>query len=78
MMDLLKKWEADGMKMAAIGVTVSFTFTLRKRITLAETLDRMSEFEVDLEFQQVCNLPTFFMQHLSVSPCRQRMKYWKA
>jgi len=40
------------MKTAKIGVTVSFTFTLRKRIVLAETLDRPSDFEVDLEFQQ--------------------------
>ena len=51
--DVLRKWEAHGMKMAKLGVAVDFQFTLRKRIILAETLDRLSNFEVDQEFQQV-------------------------
>lgn len=52
-MDVLRKWETHGMKMAKIGVAVNFTFTLRKRIILSETLDRLTNFEVDQEFQQV-------------------------
>lgn len=52
MMDVLRKWEAHGMKMAKIGVAVNFNFSLRKRIVLSETLDRMSNFEIEQEFQQ--------------------------
>jgi hypothetical protein len=59
MVDVLRKWEAHGMKMAKLGVAVEFHFTLRKRIILAETLDNLTTFEVDQEFQQVlCTSPS--------------------
>ncbi len=52
-MDVLKKWESHGMKMAKIGTAVSFSFSLKKRIVLAETLNKLTDFEIDLEFTQV-------------------------
>jgi hypothetical protein len=66
MVDVLRKWEAHGMKMAKLGVAVDFRFTLRKRIILAETLDRLSNFEVDQEFQQVPDINLRNYQPLSL------------
>lgn len=52
LMDVLRRWEAEGRKLGFTGVGVSFGFILRKRICVVE-LEKPTAFETDLEFQQV-------------------------
>jgi len=52
-MDVLRRWEVEGVKLGSIGMAAAFGFLIRKRICLFDLLDRPSVVETDLEFQQV-------------------------